>query len=296
MVCATPLKAGARPDSLVAYMPASAPDRRRSSQRSPRFFWDPLFRVLRLIARHAHDVYATFGIFILAGLVVAVAGTWGFAELARHVRAGATQPFDVAVLRWFGARHAPLLDSIMLEITALGTDVVIVVVVGVASMFLWLTRHRHSAALLWIATVGGMLLNPILKHGFDRPRPHIFAWLTAASSYSFPSGHAMNSAVAYATLAYLAARLQKTIWGRLLTTLGAALVILLVCASRLYLGVHYPSDVVAGLVVGLAWAGFCMTTLELAQRYARRNAPRLLRQEVPPDATRAPAEPSARRL
>lgn len=278
-------------------MSAPAPDRRELRRGAPRIFWDSLFRALRLIAVHARNAYTTFGIFILAGLLVALTGTWAFTELATHVRAGATQAFDVAVLRWFAAHRTPLLQAPMLELTALGTDVVITIVVGVSALFLWLTRHRHSAALLCIAAVGGMLLNPLLKVGFDRPRPHVFTWGTLVSSYSFPSGHAMNSAIVYATIAYLAARLQRTRWARWLTGLTATLLIVLICASRLYLGVHYPSDVLAGVIVGLAWAGFCMTTLELAQHYARRNAPALLRQEVPPPgATTAPVEPRSRRL
>jgi undecaprenyl-diphosphatase len=89
-------------------------------------------------------------------------------------------------------------------------------------------------------------------------------------------------------VAYLAARLQKHNWSRWLTMLAAALVIALICFSRLYLGVHYPSDVVAGVVIGLSWAAFCMATLEAIQRYAQRNAPEVTKDEVPaPGAAKA---------
>jgi undecaprenyl-diphosphatase len=95
----------------------------------------------------------------------------------------------------------------------------------------------------------------------------------------------MSAAVIYSTIAYLAARLQRRRRARVATMTLAALLVLLVCASRVYLGVHYPSDVLAGTVVGLAWAAFCMATLETVQVYARRNAPQVLEDETEPERT-----------
>ena len=169
----------------------------------------------------------------------------------------------------------------MLEITMLGTWIVVLSIVSIAGLFLWLTRHRYSAVLLLVATAGGIGLNNILKVGFSRPRPHIFEWGTHVSSWSFPSGHAMSATVVYVTVAYLAARLQKRHVARLATLLIAALIVATICFSRLYLGVHYPSDVVAGVIIGLSWAGFCMATLEAIQRFAKRNAKEVLKQEAP---------------
>jgi undecaprenyl-diphosphatase len=246
--------------------------------------WDMLFDIVRFIARHAHNAYATFGIFLLMGAVIAIAGTWAFAELAGHVSSGSTQAFDDAVLRWFGAHRVPTLDAVMLEITSLGTASVVTMVVGVAALFLWLNQHKHSAILLFVATFGGVILNNLLKAGFGRPRPEVIPWDTTATFYSFPSGHAMSATIVYSTVAYLAARLQRTRAARVAITLVAAIVIFLICLSRLYLGVHYPSDVLAGIIIGLAWAGFCMATLEAIQLYARRNAPQLLSEEQPAPA------------
>jgi undecaprenyl-diphosphatase len=169
----------------------------------------------------------------------------------------------------------------MLEITALGTATVVLMIVCVAALFLTLTRHKYSALLLLVATAGGLFLDLLLKLRFDRPRPHIFTWGTQAVSSSFPSGHAMSATIVYGTVAYLAARLQKRRWARWLTMLFAAIVIALICFSRLYFGVHYPSDVLAGVVIGLAWAAFCMATLEAIQRYAQRNAPEVTKDEAP---------------
>jgi len=271
-------------------MSSPSHERRHPGQVGPdtrhhlRRFWDVIFVVLRFIGRHAESAYATFGIFLLAGAAIAIAGTWAFAALAGHVSSGGTQAFDDAVLTWLGQQRTKPLDAFMLDITSLGTSSVVFMVVGVAALFLWLNKHKHSAILLLVSTAGGVLLNNLLKFGFSRPRPDIIPWVTTATFYSFPSGHAMSATVVYSTVAYLAGRLQRTHIARLAITIVAVLVIGIICLSRLYLGVHYPSDVIAGVIVGVAWAGFCMATLEAIQLYARRNAPQMLEQEHPAPA------------
>jgi undecaprenyl-diphosphatase len=187
------------------------------------------------------------------------------------------------------AHQSPGIQSVMLEITALGTSAVVAMIVFIAGLFLWLNHHKHSAILLIAATLGGMVLDGLLKIGFNRPRPQIFQWGTQVVSSSFPSGHAMASTIVYGTVAYLAARLQQNVASRILTMALAGLIIVLICGSRLYLGVHYPSDVLAGVVIGLAWAGFCMAVLEAAQLYAKRNAPQLLKDEKPAPKGAAPS-------
>jgi undecaprenyl-diphosphatase len=171
----------------------------------------------------------------------------------------------------------------------LGTGTVVGMIVIIAGTFLWLNQHKHSAILLIAATVGGIILDNLLKIGFNRPRPQIFKWGTYAVSSSFPSGHAMSSVIVYGTVAYLAARLQRNVASRILTMVFAAFMIIAICSSRLYLGVHYPSDVLAGVVIGLAWAAFCMAVLEAAQLYAKRNAPQLLADEKPAAAGASPS-------
>lgn len=248
------------------------PDR-RSRRRRWNPVWDAIFRLLRFIGQRAHGFYATVGIFLVLGLLAAALGVTAFVQLAELVREGATQRFDDAVMRWVGAH--PLrgaLNPVMVEITLLGTGSVVMMVVSVAGLFLWLTRHKHSAGLLLIATGFGIVLNNLLKMGFDRPRPQLFEWGTHAMTSSFPSGHAMSAATVYITVAYLAARLQRRRWARWATVLAAFVIVVLIAASRVYLGVHYPSDVAAGIVLGTAWAGFCMAMLEAIQIFARRAA------------------------
>lgn len=224
----------------------------------------------RLLTR-ADTLLGAVGIFLVAGFAIALIGTLGFAELAEHVNSGGTKVFDERVLIWLGAHRNPMTDTMMLEFTALGTGTVVLMIAGIASMFLALSKHKYSALLLAVATAGGLALNMVLKIGFHRPRPEVVVWGTQAFSSSFPSGHAMSAAIVYSTVAYLAARLQKHLWLKLLTMMAALFMIVMICISRLYLGVHYPSDVAAGVTIGMAWAGFCMATLEGIQRFARRG-------------------------
>jgi undecaprenyl-diphosphatase len=257
------------------------PQKHAATRGHLRVLWDVVFGVLRLIRRYVKNAYVVFGIFLLSGAGVAVVCTYAFAKLAGRVRSGGTQKFDDSVMRWIAAHQNPLVQQTMLEVTALGTGAVVAMIVFVAALFLWLNKHKHSAILLLVANFGGIILNNLLKLGFDRPRPQVFKWGTYAASSSFPSGHAMSSVIVYGTVAYLAARLQQRPASRALTLAFAALIIFLICASRMYLGVHYPSDIAAGLIIGLAWAGFCMAILEAAQLYAKRNAPQMLNDEAP---------------
>ncbi len=267
-------------------------------------FWNLIFRSLRKLGAHGRNVYTAVGIFLVVGVLVAIAGTIGFAALAEVVREGYTQHFDTAVLRWLGAHHTPTLTTIMTEVTPLGTGVVVLTVVGITTAFLWHTEHKHSARMLLAATAGNILLNNVLKLFFDRARPSVFEWGTHAASSSFPSGHAMSATVVYGTVAYLLARLQKHRWARATTLLLAVTMIALICLTRLYLGVHYPSDVLGGIIVGLAWSGFCMATLEASLALARRRAPASVVEEAPapiehvavehaPTAATAPGAPAA---
>lgn len=244
----------------------------------------PLFRLLRLIGRNVRGFYAAIGIFLVAGLALVTVAAAAFALLADAVAEGQTQAFDDAILRFMGANGAPWLDMAALEVTALGARVVVYMVVLVASAFLWQSRHHYSAALLWVAVLGSGLINTVLKLAFNRPRPDVFPWRTQhVGLASFPSGHAMTSIVVYGTLAFLIARLAPTPLLKRLTWALAVVVIVLVGLSRLYLGVHYPSDVLAGFVIGGAWAITCALGME-AVRYFRTRRPEVEVEERDLDA------------
>ena len=263
----------------------AASDRRAGARRRFHGLWDFVFKGLRALGMRAGSFYATVGVFLVIGVVIAIAGTIAFAALGEWVQEGLTQSFDVAVLEWMHRHNTALLTQVAVELTYLGTGTVVLMIVAVAALFLWHTQHKHSARLLLAAVAGNILLNGMLKLVFHRARPTVFEWQTVAVSSSFPSGHAMSATVCYGTVAYLVIRLQKHRWSRLLTGTAAVVLILLICTTRLYLGVHYPSDVIAGILVGLAWASFCMATLEASLVLARRRAPRAVVEE-----RRAPTE------
>jgi undecaprenyl-diphosphatase len=238
--------------SFLARSPRRVPkfDRRTRPREHFRLVWDLIYRGLRLAAGHVDNFRLAVGAFVLGGALLAVAGTYAFARVAGEVREGDTQAFDDAVMHWVKDERHVWLEHTAVEITLLGTGTVVMMIVAVAGLFLWLTRHRYSAVLLLAATAGGIVLNNVLKLYFSRPRPQIFEWGTNAMSSSFPSGHAMSSAIVYSTVAYLAARLQKRRWARWLTMLVALLLIALISLTRVYLGVHYPSDIAAGALLG----------------------------------------------
>lgn len=238
-----------------------------------------LFGLFRWIGGRVRGFHAAVGAFLAIGLVVAVGAVAGFAAVADEVMEGETRAFDVAVLRWMERQHTPQFDVWALEVTSLGSGLVVAMTVAVSSVFLWVTRHRYSVALLWTALLGAGLITRTLKTIFDRPRPDVFPWQTAYVDHgSFPSGHATTSMVVYLTLAYLVGRLADTRRLRALTLLVAAVLIALIGLSRLYLGVHYPSDVIAGYAVGFAWATFCALGIE-AVRYFRGRRPGMERVE-----------------
>jgi undecaprenyl-diphosphatase len=254
-------------------------ERREGRRGRLHLLWDVVFAGLRRLGVRANSFYATVGVFLVIGVAIAIAGTLAFAEIGEWVQKGLTQSFDVAVLQWMHRHNTTLLTQMAVELTYLGTGTVVLMIVAVAALFLWHTEHKHSARLLLASVAGNIILNGMLKLVFHRDRPTVFEWQTTAVSSSFPSGHAMSATVCYGTVAYLVMRLQKHHWSRVLTGVAAVILILLVCATRLYLGVHYPSDVIAGILVGLAWAAFCMATLEASLAIARRRAPRAVVEE-----------------
>lgn len=229
----------------------------------------PSRALLRWIRRHFHGLYAALGAYLAIGLGLCTAGLLLFGLLATLVMRGTTQRADEAALLWLYGRSSPRLDAWALQVTALGSSAVVVMMVVIASAFLWVGRHRWSVVLLWVAMLGGAVLNYTLKEAFARPRPMLWERVYAGHP-SFPSGHAMSAVVIYGTLAYLVARLEPSRAMRRLTFGVAALVITLIGLSRVYLGVHYPTDIVAGYLAALAWATFCALGTEVVRYFNGR--------------------------
>jgi undecaprenyl-diphosphatase len=209
---------------------------------------------------------------LLGTLLAVVVFVWGFVAIADRVTAGHVQALDeqlVLGLRRDDAsvpRGPSWLPGAMRDLTALGSWPVLVLFVLAVAGSLVVRRRYHALALLLVATFGGILLNDFLKEAFARPRPTPGLHLTEVRSLSFPSGHAMESATIYLTLAALLARLERTRVLKLYYIGLAFFLTFVVGFSRVYLGVHYPTDVLAGWTAGLAWALLCWTVARSLQK------------------------------
>lgn len=207
-------------------------------------------------------------------LVLAVAaGLWGFVELAGEVAEGSTATLDQTILLLLRNPSDPAdplgprwLEQFAGDVTALGSVSVLVLLTLAVVVFLYLQRKTHAAALVLTAIGGGALLSTLLKLGFGRPRPDLVPHVVEVHTLSFPSGHAMLAAVTYLTLGALLARTQPQARVKAYVLLLAVLLTLLVGLSRVYLGVHWPTDVLAGWMIGAAWAMFCWLAARWLQR------------------------------
>ncbi|HEX9106021.1 MAG TPA: phosphatase PAP2 family protein [Longimicrobiales bacterium] len=175
---------------------------------------------------------------VAVGLIVRAAGWW---------TAGA--PWERALLAAIHATVSPALDVVMLTLPWIGTNYTLIPVVAIAVIWLWLRRHRPEALHLLLVQLGSALLNPALKFTLVRERPHIYEMRGQFALPSFPSGHAIAVTSVVLTAAWLMRRLTGATWPLYVAGVFWALVMY----SRLYLSVHWPTDVIAGIVVGAVW-------------------------------------------
>jgi len=199
---------------------------------------------------------------------------WAFIELADEVREGETHAIDSQLLLALRDPQNPAnplgpswLEESARDITGLGGYAILTLITLATWVYLMMTRRQGAALLVLVAIVGGMLISTGLKMGFERPRPDLVPHATRIYTASFPSGHAMMSAITYLTLSALLARVEKSRRVSAFFMALAIVVTLLVGVSRVYLGVHWPSDVLAGWAVGAAWAALCwFAALQLQRR------------------------------
>lgn len=205
---------------------------------------------------------------VLSMLVLAL-GTWAFAEVADEVREGETQGVDRTLLLSLRAPGDPAdpvgprwLEEAGRDVTALGGLAVLAMVTVAAVGYLSLLGKRRAAAFVAASVIGAALLSFALKEIFDRARPELVPHLSHVLTASFPSGHAMLSTTVYLTLGALLARLHRNLLVKAYVLLWALLLAILVGVSRVYVGVHWPSDVLAGWAAGAAWAAFTSLVAE----------------------------------
>lgn len=210
---------------------------------------------------------------VLLLLAVIAAGAWVFIELADVVREGEAASFDRALLlalRNPADPSDPLgprwVEEMGRDITALGGFAVLFIVTAATAVYLLLIGKPHAALFVIVAVAGGEVLSTLFKAGFARPRPDLVPHGATVYTASFPSGHAMLSAVAYLTLGALLARMHAQRAVKVFFLGVAVLLTILVGASRVYLGVHWPTDVLAGWAAGAVWASLCLLAARWFQR------------------------------
>ncbi|ODA68085.1 phosphatidylglycerophosphatase B [Methyloligella halotolerans] len=201
------------------------------------------------------------------------ASVWVFFEIADEVVEGESRAFDEWVmlsLRSPGDTANPLgpawLEETARDVTAFGSTFALIFISLVVFFWLLMSKRPHAALLLSIALVGGTILNNALKFIFDRPRPDLVAHGTEVFTLSFPSSHAMLSATVYLTLGVIVMRYSSALRLKVYAISVALLLALMVGISRIYLGVHWPTDVIAGWAVGAAWASACWLFILWLQR------------------------------
>lgn len=210
---------------------------------------------------------------VLLALFALSASIWAFIELADTVMEGETQQFDnwaVQALRQADDPAVPIgprwLSEVGRDVTALGGHTFLTLLTAAVTGFLWIRRIYADMLLVLAATIGGALLTAILKSSFDRPRPDLVPHLALTYTSSFPSGHAMLSATVFLTLGVLLGSFVRERVLQAYFLIVAVLLTVLVGMSRVYLGVHYPTDVLTGWVAGLAWAIACWLVARLLRK------------------------------
>jgi undecaprenyl-diphosphatase len=226
-------------------------------------------RWLRLRKLERHEIE-----WLLVGVAVCLL-LWGFLALASEVMEGDTRTLDDKILLALRKADDPSrpigpewVESSLLDLTAIGGPTVLGLVVVSVAGFLVLQTRYHTALVIIATAASGEVANFVMKNLFLRPRPDVVPHLREVASTSFPSGHAMESAIIYLTLGAMLMRLAERRVTKVYCIGMAVFVTLLVGISRVYLGVHYPTDVVAGWMFGFFWASVCWI---IARRFEKET-------------------------
>jgi membrane-associated phospholipid phosphatase len=216
------------------------------------------------------DRLRAFGLPLLGALLVLAASLWAFGAIVDEQIVEGETTTDERLADWLHGRATDPFTDVFRVITWTGNFATLAVVTLVAVAVLWRRGQRTDAAFVALAFLGAQVLSNGMKLGFKRERPFFPDPLATESTFSFPSGHALVSLAVYGAIALLLARRIRSHAARTLLLSGTALLVLAIGFSRLYLGVHFLSDVLAGLAAGAAWLALLYVALELRSRYTSR--------------------------
>ncbi|MGC4377872.1 phosphatase PAP2 family protein [Fictibacillus sp. Mic-4] len=210
-------------------------------------------------------------ILVLSGFLLAAICIVVFAGLSEELLENETFAFDHAIIKEVRSFHSPALDKLMIAVTELGSTITISILLLIGMAWLWFKRKNSWGMLFFfIVVAGGGLLNLLLKNTFQRARPTVNQ-MVEVTGFSFPSGHAMGNFIFYGYLGYLIVRSKRKALSKMVWTVVFAAIVLLIGVSRIYLGVHYPSDILAGFTAGAVWLLLCIAALELVYFYQRKR-------------------------
>jgi undecaprenyl-diphosphatase len=216
------------------------------------------------------DRLRRLGLPLLGALLALALSLWAFGAIVdEQILEGETRT-DERLAVWLHGRATEPLTDVFRAITRLGNFITLLAVTLVAVVIFWRRRERIDAAFVALAALGAQVLSTGMKLGFRRDRPFFPDPLATESTFSFPSGHALVSLAVYGSIALVLARRLSSHTQRALLLGATALFVIAIGFSRLYLGVHFLSDVLAGYAAGAAWLAFLYVVLEVRARYASR--------------------------
>jgi undecaprenyl-diphosphatase len=208
-----------------------------------------------------------FGLHLTAGAILLVLAVAAFGEVAEDVaNQDGVAAIDHAVSHWMHVHAREPFTSIMLLLTYLHSVAGMAVLVSLTALYFWRRQARYWLLALLLSVPGGMLLNVLLKFIYQRARPVFTDPMLTLHTYSFPSGHTVAATLLYGVLAAYAVMTARSWVARALAVKGALLMVVLVATSRIYLGAHYPSDVLAAAAEGCGWLAICITACSTLRR------------------------------
>ncbi|MGE8206388.1 phosphatase PAP2 family protein [Heyndrickxia sp. NPDC080065] len=203
---------------------------------------------------------------ILLGIFI-----WGFFAIATSFNGPEIHKFDYNIISIVQSNISDRLTSIMLFITFFGSVKGVAIITALVIIALFITRHRLLSLFLMVTIgLGAGVFNKILKLYFKRERPDIQP-IIQEHGYSFPSGHSMGSMILYGSLAFILFKVFNHTWAKIVGAIFGIVMIFAIGISRIYLGVHYPSDVVGGYIAGAFWLLICIITFSFVEKWKKKG-------------------------